>query len=54
MKGYFRIAFLEVLGLPLTVLGWVAIALDKTLPQSGVYMGGIVFAAKAIDQNTDR
>lgn len=46
MKGYFRVAFLEVLGLPLTVLRWVAIALDKMLPRSGVYMGGIVVAAK--------
>ena len=46
MKGYFRVGFLLVLGLPFVVLGWAAIALDKILPPSGLYVGGIVFAAK--------
>ena len=54
MKGYFREAFLQVLGLPLTLLGWIAVVLDKMLPQSGLYMGGIVFAAKAKGQSADR
>ncbi len=54
MKSFIREAFLQVLGLPLTLLGWLAIVLGKMLPQSGVYMGGIVFAVKAKGQSADR
>lgn len=53
-KNYFREFFLQVLGLPLTLLGWIAIALDEVLPQSGLYTGGIVFSSKTERQSADR
>ena len=37
MRGYLREAFLQVIRLPFEVLRWLAIGLDKILPQSGIF-----------------
>ena len=50
MKGYVREGLLAILTIPLLILGWLAIILDKILPPLGFYIGGIVYATKAKDQ----
>ncbi|MEE8253576.1 MAG: class I SAM-dependent methyltransferase [Hyphomicrobium sp.] len=44
VRSYLREGSLLVLGLPLTILTWVAIVLDGILPQAGLYTGGVGLA----------
>lgn len=43
--AYCREGLLAILTLPVLLLGWLAIALDRLLPPSGCYVGALVFAS---------
>ena len=45
-QAVFRGILILVLTLPFTLLAWTGLAIDSLLPQSGMYMGTMVYARK--------
>lgn len=47
LTGFVRAGFMIVITTPTTILQWLMLGLDRLLPNTGCYMGGIVVARKS-------
>lgn len=53
LGSYLRAGVLAALTLPVELLGWIALGLDRVLPSQGMYMGACVLARKTLDTKAD-